>query len=558
MIERMSEWGWDPGDDREVVSGIDAAARWEARAAAERLAAIHALMQLRMGDDGEDEREFYPCDLWQATAAEIGAVLGVSYRKASGQMCFAESMHVRLPEVFALLKAGVISVRTASTISFRTRDVLGADTMATIDRVIAEKAHRWGPLSDARLDAAIDEVLAQYDPAAVISFEERSRARDVTFGKRDDQTGTVTVWCVLYATDAEAMKKRVALMCRHLCKDDPRSAGERRSDAMGAISAGAGPLACRCGSTDCPGTAIDPSQSAVVIHVLADQAAIAAAHQDTGTGRQSAALVDTPAVPRAEQLAERSAVTAVAPAASESPAAEGPETGASAAVTPGRTPAAVQAPEPAEVPEETPAESTGPAPELPQRLPVAVLENGRTLPTPLLRELLRNGATLVPLKTPATEPEDHYRPSAALAAWVRARDMYCRFPGCTTPASACDIDHAVPYPQGPTHPSDLRCLCRGDHLLKTFYTGQDGWTDTQYPDGRIEWRAPTGHTYTTYPGSRIFFPHWDTTTATLDLPAPDPHAPRNHAGPQIPRRKRTRHQDRIQRIKNRRANRDTS
>jgi hypothetical protein len=128
MIERMSEWGWDPGDDREVVSGIDAAARWEARAAAERLAAIHALMQLRMGDDGEDEREFYPCDLWQATAAEIGAVLGVSYRKASGQMCFAESMHLRLPEVFALLKAGVISVRTASTISFRTRDVLGART----------------------------------------------------------------------------------------------------------------------------------------------------------------------------------------------------------------------------------------------------------------------------------------------------------------------------------------------------------------------------------------------------------------------------------------------
>ena len=47
-----------------------------------------------------------------------------------------------------------------------------------------------------------------------------------------------------------------------------------------------------------------------------------------------------------------------------------------------------------------------------------------------------------------------YRPSAALAEFVRWRDLTCRFPGCDAPAAVCDIDHTVPYPRGATHPSN--------------------------------------------------------------------------------------------------------
>ena len=52
---------------------------------------------------------------------------------------------------------------------------------------------------------------------------------------------------------------------------------------------------------------------------------------------------------------------------------------------------------------------------------------------------------------------------------------------CDRPAEASDIDHTIPYPAGPTHPSNLKALCRFHHLLKTFH----GWTDHQYPDTRI-------------------------------------------------------------------------
>ncbi|BBZ34547.1 hypothetical protein AWB99_00400 [Mycolicibacterium confluentis] len=496
----MCEVVFDPGDDVAVVSAISVATCAEAAATAGRLAAIFALMELRLTPD--DERNHRSCDLWDFTVAEVGAAMGISRRKASSQMCFARAMLSRLPRVFELLKSGVVSVRTASAISFRTRDVLDDEPMEAIDRVIAAQAASWGALSDARLDAVIDHVLAEYDPLALATFEEVARRRDVEFGKQDDATGTCSMWGRIYSTDAAVLRKRLAELARHLCSDDPRSAGERRADALGALAADAGPLACRCGRPECAGASVKPVRSPVVIHVVADEAAVASARAENATGAGEAR---------------------------------------SAASRPGASSPSLPA---------TP-------PSTPVRRPAAVLEDGRIIPNRLLRELLLGDAKVTPLKTPSAEPEPHYRPSAALAAFVRSRDMWCRFPGCTTPAQACDIDHAIPYPAGPTHPSDLRCLCRKNHLLKTFFVGEDGWSDIQYPDGRIEWTSPTGHTYTTSPGSRLFFPNWDTTTAPLSKLAPS-STPSLDKGVQMPGRRRTREEERIQRIKSRRAKRDTS
>ncbi len=60
-----------------------------------------------------------------------------------------------------------------------------------------------------------------------------------------------------------------------------------------------------------------------------------------------------------------------------------------------------------------------------------------------------------------------YVPSAALARLIRAREPRCRFPGCHQPATRCDLDHAVPWPHGPTTPANLGPLCRRHHNLKT-------------------------------------------------------------------------------------------
>jgi hypothetical protein len=79
--------------------------------------------------------------------------------------------------------------------------------------------------------------------------------------------------------------------------------------------------------------------------------------------------------------------------------------------------------------------------------------------TPELVAELAKSAKLVPLIHPGdAPPEPRYTPSKALADFVRARDLTCRWPGCDVPAFNCDVDHTIPYAQGgPTHASNLKC-----------------------------------------------------------------------------------------------------
>ena len=126
------------------------------------------------------------------------------------------------------------------------------------------------------------------------------------------------------------------------------------------------------------------------------------------------------------------------------------------------------------------------------------------------------GATITRIVHPGqAPPEPRYRPSKKLADFVRCRDMTCRFPGCQVPATNCDVDHTIPWPCGPTAASNLKCLCRRHHLLKTFWGGQSGWRDQQLDDGTIIWTAPDGRTYITTPGSRLLFPELSEPTATV-------------------------------------------
>jgi hypothetical protein len=169
------------------------------------------------------------------------------------------------------------------------------------------------------------------------------------------------------------------------------------------------------------------------------------------------------------------------------------------------------------------------------------------LPAESVRELAAT-AQLKPLDVPTGATADSgYRPSAVTAEFVRWRDLTCRWPGCDRPAERCDVDHTVPWPYGPTHPSDLKHFCRIHHLIKTFHTGPGGWTDQQMPDGTIILTAPTGHTYTTEAHGASMFPTLAQSTGELPIP-PALAQPDTDRSAMMPRRKQTREQDRRDRI----------
>lgn len=91
-----------------------------------------------------------------------------------------------------------------------------------------------------------------------------------------------------------------------------------------------------------------------------------------------------------------------------------------------------------------------------------------------------------------------YRPSAALRALVGARDLTCRFPGCSRAAHRSDLDHAIAWNHGgTTSDRNLQVLCRFHHSMKH----NSGWrvdADASRP-GVLTWTSPSGRAYVDHP-----------------------------------------------------------
>lgn len=178
--------------------------------------------------------------------------------------------------------------------------------------------------------------------------------------------------------------------------------------------------------------------------------------------------------------------------------------------------------------------------------PGSLLEADGLIPPEVIAELAIS-ATLMPLVHPGdAPPEPGYRPSRALADYVRCRDLTCRWPGCDCPAVFCDIDHTVPYSRGGrTHASNLKLYCRTHHLVKSFWD----WQEKQLPDGTLILTSPSGQTYVTTPGSALLFPSLCGAVGAIpSAEADQPVEPSGDRTAKMPRRRRTRAQDRANRV----------
>ncbi|MUL74818.1 HNH endonuclease signature motif containing protein [Mycolicibacterium sp. CBMA 226] len=495
--------------------------------------AIADLVALRVDD--QEGRQWWACDGWDAAVAEVGAALGIGKREASGQLSIAVALRFRLPRVAAVFADGGVSARTVGTICWRTRLVEDPNTLAVIDAALAGALFEWAGLSRKKIEKKIDGWVQKFDPAAVLKVRSAARRRGVGVGKPDDETGVTSIWGALLATDAELLDRVLTEMARQVCGNDPRTFAQRRADALGVLAARGDRLACQCGIPECPAAGPDARATAVVIHVLTD-ALPAPVADPLLSGDSAAPLTPMPPTPQ--------------PVVTPEPEPE-----------PRPFPDRAEAPAPTVDDEATPVSAPSPVPAKPPapvRTPVGYILGGGAVPPAVLADLVARGAKIRTVAS-ATDLDGvpRYRPSTAVDEFVRMRALTCMFPGCDQPATACDIDHTIPWPAGPTHPGNLSPKCRKHHLLKTFYGGPDGWRDRQQPDGSIVWTAPTGHTYTSVPGSRILFPRKRVDTPLPDGPPPDTTDLDSNTAPgrsiMMPIRRHTRAQNQAQQVAYERA-----
>jgi hypothetical protein len=493
-----------------LVTAIGDAARAENKACARRLAAIAELYERRQipVENGKG-RELWRIDPWEAVAAEVAAAQGITAAAAGAQLHNAICLHERLPKVAALFATGAISYRTVRMIVARTLLALEPDILTAIDAELADGLTMWGPLSLNKTEQAIDALVERHDPAARRRTESAVRSRYIDIEHRG---GIAALSGEVQSTDATLLDRRLTALAHTVCGNDPRTIDQRRADAVGALAAGRTTLSCACGQPGCTAPE-SPTATSVVVHVVAEAGTLDIATRTHLHGERPDD--GGPEIVRDRQRFAELIREATGPGPTVQPL----------------TAAASLAPKP------------------------GFVLGGPLVPAQMLPDLAaRSAVELRPLIHPGdSPPEPRYRPSAALADFVRCRDLTCRFPGCDRPADLSDIDHTIPYNVGGlTHASNLKCLCRKHHLLKTFWAGPNGWRDLQHPDGTITWTAPSGHTYTTRPGSQLLFPTLCLPTGKLAT-APTAELPPGPRGIMMPTRRRTRQQDRAYRIDAERA-----
>jgi hypothetical protein len=437
-------------DDAELVSVIQFWERVASSAAGAQLTAIAELARRRPrsrvdgGPAGHcDAGDPLVPEISEFAVDEVSAALRLSRPAAGARLHIAVEL-TRLPAVATALSDGVLDVPKVRAVVDAVA-VLGPAVAATVSERVLPRADRQ---TVGQLRASLSRAVLAADPTAAEHRHERAVAgRAVTLQPARD--GMAELWALLPADAAVAVYGQLDARAR-VDSRDGRTMDARRADALVAsVLADLAPPA-----TQAPRMSVaePPGQRAAGQPVTSDSGAAAGQPVDVASGAQG---IRADGVGRAPGF-RAAGVHVTVPAATVLGLGD----------------------EPGEL------AGYGPVPaSMARRLAATASWRKVTLDR-------TTGAVSEIGRTP-------YTATAALADLVRVRDVTCRFPGCRQPARRCDLDHVVPWPDGPTTAENLAALCRHHHRLKH----QTRWAVRAGPGGDLVWTSPAGQHYPTSPAT---------------------------------------------------------
>ena len=181
-----------------LVDRLCSAARAENRAAAEQLEVIGQLFAYRYSSCSETDD--WAIDTEAAVAAEVGAALRIGQSLAASRLRYARAMRERLPQVGEVFKAGDIDYRVFTTIVYRSDLITDPDVLTRVDQQLAVNVARWPSMSQGRLGAQVDKIVARADADAVRRRKEQQADREIWIGA--EQEGLSQIIGSLFTVDA--------------------------------------------------------------------------------------------------------------------------------------------------------------------------------------------------------------------------------------------------------------------------------------------------------------------------------------------------------------------
>jgi hypothetical protein len=491
--------------DDQLIGVLQAARRQENREAWKKALVIAEFARRRAAELEAAEARGVPvhCRPGQFPGEELAAELLLGPVQASHAIDDATDLATRLPATLAGMAAGLIDESRAGVIALYTRSLAPADT-ALADGILAALAPTVRLDQLARKAAALEMKLA---PEAVRARREHARRTRQRVEVRREESGNASVAArEMETADALASKAHIHTVALRLRRaGTPGTLDQLRLLVFADLTAGRNPL----DRLTHPGPT-DPAKPDPVAPDCGGDASLDFDHDEDGehgypdvpaATRPPApvpAMINlivpagtlfgwdtTPAEAGSWGLLDADEASAIVAAASRHPATRwcmtvtGPDgTAVAHGCSPGQHPW-------------TPEEQQGKPPP------------GGRKPEPaqaarLAAFLHSLNVTLQPIAKDSCEhatAEPRYTPSRKLAHLVRARTATCDAPGCTAQAVHADLDHTVPYPDGPTDQCNLGPKCRRHHKAKQA----PGWKVEQPEPGVTRWTLPSGRVHTTRP-----------------------------------------------------------
>jgi hypothetical protein len=430
---------------------------------------------------------------------EVGLALRLSRWSAKARIGQSLELVHRLPETLQAWENGQLDERRVTAICDATRNLSPEKARAVQHRVLGRASEQTA----AQLRAALNRAVLSVDPDGAAERHRKAR-RDRRVAVGDERDGMASLWALLSAPDARSAYQWLSRLARGIGIDDPRGMDARRADLL--VDLLTGQLTYAAPATEADEAARHLQQ--VDETAAADRAGASSgsvtngdsARADCGVpGGSSEAGDDKCGTSDGGSHASRGCADAGCLASADGGACAGPGGPHGAGDGAPRGAASV------------PPRPVNPGKPLVQVvMPFSTLIGADDQPCELVghgavpADLAREIAADAVLKRLVYDPLsgallDHgrttYRPPAALADFIRARDVYCRSPICRRRAIDGELDHIVPYPEGPTSADNMAGCCTHDHHMKHA----PGWQVRAHDDGGIEWITPTGHSYLSHP-----------------------------------------------------------
>jgi hypothetical protein len=430
---------------------------------------------------------------------EIAMRLGLSRLAANRLVREGIAYEDALQATGEALAAGQVDAARARLLVDRLADVPWEVATRVEDAVLLEAA-RW---TVTRMDREIARVLLEVDPDGVGDLHDRAVADRRVQRPRALPNGMASLSVLLEAQDAlrvDGVLQHQALAAKNV--GDPRTLDQLRADGLRDLVVGVDvPTSGPVWEVGADEVRLDGHQVAVTVYqrVRAGGAPGSGVPDHPDDARDPDALGPDPGAPTSSDpdptgaVAGQDVLVADATGAGAllattlTPRRPGARSGAQVHVTISAATLLGLDDRPAEL------HGYGPVDALRARAIAAGGTWRRIVTDPLSGAVLDVGRT-------------RYRPTAAIADHVRARDRTCVRPGCTVPAEHGELDHTVEFHRRCGHPpgrpgttcvANLAPLCSRDHRLKT----DGGHTLHPYAPGRFEWITAAGHRYRTRPGT---------------------------------------------------------